>query len=124
MLKNNKCEIIVPSKDILVNKKQPASPQALQKFVLENIKDCDDSAVLSMDMLLYGGLIPSRLHYLSEKELIDHLSLLDQIKEINNNIKIYAFQCIMRCPQYNSSEEDPDYYKDYGYALFKKIFGG
>lgn len=121
MLKNKKCDILVPPKTILGNKKNPADISALQNFVLENIQDCD-AAVLSMDMLLYGGLLPSRLHHYSEEELKNHLSLLDKIKDINNKIKIYAFQCIMRCPQYNSSEEEPDYYEDYGYALFRKKY--
>lgn len=121
MLKNEKCDIIVPPKEILGNKKQPASISQLQEFVLNHIKECD-AAVLSMDMLLYGGLIPSRLHHLSQENLISHLSLLDQLKEIKKDIKIYAFQCIMRCPQYDSSEEEPDYYEDYGYALFRKKY--
>ena len=30
---------------------------------------------------------------------------------------IYAFQCIMRCPAYSSSEEEPDYYGRYGQEI-------
>ena len=33
---------------------------------------------------------------------------------MNPDIKIYAFQVIMRCPDYSSSDEEPDYYEDYG----------
>lgn len=73
-------------------------------------------------MLLYGGLLSSRLHHLTEDILEEHLDVLQELKTLNPHIKIYAFQCIMRCPQYNSSEEEPDYYEDYGYALFKKKY--
>ena len=73
-------------------------------------------------MLLYGGLIPSRLHHLSEKEVNERLDIVHQIKNINPHIKIYAFHCIMRAPSYNSSEEEPDYYEDFGYALFRRKY--
>ena len=73
-------------------------------------------------MLLYGGLLSSRLHHLTEDILEEHLDVLQELKTLNPHLKIYAFQCIMRCPQYNSSEEEPDYYEDYGYALFKKKY--
>ena len=70
-------------------------------------------------MLLYGGIVPSRLHNFTIEELLKRLNLIRKIKEINPNIHIYAFSLIMRCPQYNSSDEEPDYYEFCGYDIFK-----
>lgn len=73
-------------------------------------------------MLVYGGLIPSRLHHLEKNEAIRRLKVIKRIKESNPKIKIYAFNCIMRAPSYDSSEEEPDYYQNYGYALFRRKY--
>lgn len=120
-LENETVQIITPPNKLLGKKRKPAPIKPLQDFILKNIQDCD-SAVLSMDMLLYGGLIPSRLHHESKEELQQRLAIIENIKQANTNIKIYAFQCIMRCPQYNSSEEEPDYYEEYGYSIFRKKY--
>jgi hypothetical protein len=107
--------ICIPPIELLGHKKSPADTKKLSEFLISHVKDCDN-LVLSIDMLLYGGLIPSRLHHLSEKEVNERLDIVHQIKNINPHIKIYAFHCIMRAPSYNSSEEEPDYYEDFGYA--------
>lgn len=114
-------KLISPDKYILGDKKTPGQVSKLWDFVFENAKECS-YAVLSIDMLIYGGLIPSRLHHLTKDEAEGYIKNLRRIKEINPNIKVYAFNCIMRSPQYNSSEEEPDYYADYGYNLFRSKY--
>lgn len=114
-------KIISPDKSLLGDKKTPGQVSKLWDFIFKNAKKCS-YAVLSIDMLIYGGLIPSRLHYLVEDEAEGYIKNLKRIKEINPEIKIYAFNCIMRAPQYNSSEEEPDYYDKYGYNLFRSKY--
>ncbi|MEF2609893.1 MAG: DUF4127 family protein [Faecalicoccus sp.] len=111
-------QLLVPDKNTLSQKKQPAKMEELWDFVEENIQYCE-YAVLSLDMLLYGGLLPSRMHYYS-KEVVN--TRLERIKNLSKSCKIFAFQCIMRCPQYNSSEEEPDYYEEYGEQIFKRAY--
>ncbi len=94
-------------------KKTAANYEDIKQFLLSESKDAH-GVVLSIDMLLYGGLVPGRIHNLSIQTLNEHLALIEKIKQNNNDIKIYAFQCIMRCPTYNSDDEEPDYYKFYG----------
>lgn len=96
--------------DELGDKKSPANPEKIANFLIKNCINAD-GLVISMDTLLYGGLIPSRLHFLSKEEVEKRLAILKTIKEQNPSIKIYAFQCIMRCPKYSSSDEEPDYYE-------------
>ena len=118
---NHSVHLTMPPLDILPKKKIPASFNKIRQYLLKEAVT-QDALVISLDMLLYGGLLSSRLHHLTEDILEEHLDVLQELKTLNPHLKIYAFQCIMRCPQYNSSEEEPDYYEDYGYALFKKKY--
>ncbi len=110
-------EVIAPDMSLLGTKKTPASFETVSNFLLEHAESAD-SYVISMDMLLYGGIIPSRLHHFSEDELSKRLAVLDKIKAINPRAKIYAFALIMRCPSYSSADEEPDYYEYCGREIF------
>lgn len=113
---DNVC-IKLPSKDYLGFKKRPAKLTEVDNFIFENIKDAD-ALIISLDMLIYGGLLPSRMHNNSFKELENRLEILKKIKKINKGCKIYASNLITRTPKYNSSEEEPDYYKVSGKDIF------
>ncbi|ABX43915.1 DUF4127 family protein [Lachnoclostridium phytofermentans] len=103
-------DFIIDRIEPLGDKKIPADVSEVSRMLKEKCKDAD-IAVLAMDTLLYGGLIPSRLHHFTKEEVMERLNLLREIKSQNNNLKIYAFQCIMRCPKYSSNDEEPDYYE-------------
>lgn len=100
----------------LGDKKTPADYGALETFLLEACKDAD-GLVLSVDMLVYGGLIPSRLHRLDSQETGRRLELLRTLRRNNPAMRLFAFHCIMRCPTYSSDEEEPDYYQEWGKEL-------
>ena len=51
----------------LGQKKTPASYEFIRDFLLANIEKAD-AAVISIDTLLYGGLIPSRFKRTARKE--------------------------------------------------------
>lgn len=118
---NHNIELKRPVKELLGHKKEPANSYRLSEYILKETVNCDN-LIISIDMLLYGGLIPSRLHHLSYDEVQQRLALIRALKMKNPHLKIYAFHCIMRAPHYNSSEEEPDYYEDYGYALFRRKY--
>lgn len=116
LYRNSGLEIVRP--DVLGDKKNPADLDKLENFL---IKECSDAdyAVIALDTLLYGGLIPSRLHYCEEDGVTRRLGLLKKIKSENPKLRIFAFQCIMRCPKYSSSDEEPDYYETCGAQIHK-----
>lgn len=116
-------EVITPSTEILGKKKVPASLEKIDQFLLGETKNAK-GLVISMDMLLYGGLVPSRLHHITKNDLIKRFDVLKTIKKNNPSIIIYAFDLIMRCPQYSSSDEEPDYYEICGLDIFRKGFIG
>lgn len=114
-------QLCIPPKSFLGDKKKPANTHMISKFLKLHASECDNM-ILSMDMILYGGLIPSRIHHCTKEEVIERLEVIRDIKRTYPNIKIYAFHCIMRAPNYNSSEEEPDYYEQYGYDLFRRKY--
>lgn len=117
MRDNPEYRLIMPERERLGKMKTPADPDYIKSFLLSHATEAQ-IAVISVDMLLYGGLLYGRLHHFSAEELCERLSVLRALKERNPALKIYAFQLIMRCPQYSSSEEEPDYYEDCGREIF------
>ena len=118
---NDDISITVPDMSIMGDKKTPADHDKIVEFLLNETKDAY-GLVLSIDTLLYGGIVPSRLHYFSVNELKERLNVVRKIKENNPNLIIYAFNLIMRCPQYSSADEEPDYYGYCGLEIFKYGF--
>lgn len=116
LYKNTDVQIVKPAQ--LGQKKTPADVDSLADFLVKESKDAE-YAVIAMDTLLYGGLIPSRLHNRTKEDVMERLELLRQIKEANPSLKIYAFQCIMRCPRYSSNDEEPDYYGEFGTEIHR-----
>ncbi|MDD3107154.1 MAG: DUF4127 family protein, partial [Bacilli bacterium] len=114
---SDEVHIVVPDANIMGEKKQPAKHEALETFLLQETKTAD-GLVVSLDTLVYGGIVPSRLHFLDSNILKERLLFLKQIKENNPDLPIFAFLLIMRCPQHNSSDEEPDYYKHSGRNIF------
>lgn len=119
IFENENINIIKPSLDILGNKKRPGDIKKISKFLIDETKDAD-GLVISIDTLLYGGIVPSRLHHHSKEELLKRLSIIKTLKENNPKLKIYAFHLIMRSPQNSSNDEEPDYYAKYGKEIFLK----
>ena len=104
-------DIVLPKK--LGDKKVPADLNEIDKFLTSECKDAT-GLIISLDTLLYGGLVPSRIHNENEEKLKERLDILREIRKDNPRLIIYAFNIIMRCPNYSSSDEEPDYYENYG----------
>ncbi|QUL52097.1 DUF4127 family protein [Paenibacillus tritici] len=110
-----------PPGELMGLKKRPGDVEQLWSW-FEAACAGADGAVVALDTLLYGGIIPSRLHGLEPAELTGRLERLRGIKQRHPQLKLYAFQLIMRCPQYSLSDEEPDYYADWGREIFRKGF--
>lgn len=118
---NSQMHLITPPKTLLGNKKTPADLEQLWDFLCQNMPQCN-AAVLSAEMLLFGGLLPSRVHHLTVPQLEQRLEQLKRLKHRFPYTKLYVFQLIMRTPRYNSSDEEPDYYEYYGERLFRRAY--
>lgn len=113
---HNDIDITIPK--ALGNKKSPANFDDIKEYLIKECEDAD-GLVMSIDMLLYGGLVPSRIHNEKKEVLKERADLIHKIREKRKDLTIYAFQVVMRCPSYSSSDEEPDYYETWGSDIHK-----
>ncbi|MDF2715718.1 MAG: hypothetical protein K0R28_2643 [Paenibacillus sp.] len=110
-------ELQVPEMGLLGRKKTPADTDAVRDWLVGAASEAD-ALIVSIDMLVHGGIVPSRLHHTSEASCKERLGVLARLKQSNPRLRIYAFNLITRVPAYSSSEEEPDYYADFGNELY------
>jgi len=109
--------LVMPSKEILSGTGDEDRVEKLWAWVFENAKGTD-SFIVSLDTVLYGGLVSSRTHQFTAEVLQNRLNKIKKLKE-HNSVPVYAFISIMRTPTTNSSVEKPEYYGMYGADIFK-----
>lgn len=109
--------LVVPEMNLLGHKKKAADTDAVARWLVDAAKGAD-FLIVSIDMLVHGGIVPSRLHHTKQDTCEERLRGLARIKQCNPTLRIYAFNLITRVPAYSSAEEEPDYYADYGQSLF------
>lgn len=102
--------------------KKTAELDKIKTWYLDQLSQFTITATITAwDLLLYGGLIPSRLHNNSKVEIQKNLD--EWLKHLKKaNCPIYGFSSIMRIPNYNNAEEEPDYWADYGQQLYEASF--
>lgn len=117
----NDVQLIFPPREILGNKKEAADVDRLWEFVFANASKVE-GIVLSVETLVYGGLLPSRLHHLSNNDREKRMAMFRQLRALSKVTPIYASCLIMRTPKFNTSDEEPDYYELYGRKLFRRAY--
>jgi hypothetical protein len=110
-------QVITPDKTMLPQKKQLPDIKALMDWTA-NTTDRTEAAIISADMLLYGGLIASRTSADTLADVQERLKVLEEIRVKNPRMPIFISTTVMRMPQYSSSDEEPDYYALYGREIF------
>lgn len=111
-------ELVIPPKSLMGTFKKAAPVEELWKWTLEQVKGASH-VVLSMDLILYGGIVPSRLHHLSPETIKTRIDRIRELKKLQPDVQIYSFQLITRAPARDGRGEEPDYYEDYGYRIFR-----
>ena len=80
-----------PPEELLGNRENPyAKPEELSKWVIENAKKAD-AAVISSDSMVYGSLVASRKHNLSEDVV---LSRVHNFEKNTSSKSKYEIICI------------------------------
>jgi len=119
LVRDSGYELVLPPREILGLKKRPGNTDAIWSWFTENIKTCDD-AVISIDTLLFSGIVPSRLHNESADSLMKMLTSMKEVLAAHPELNVYAFSLIMRNPTYSSSDEEPDYYGTWGSEIHRR----
>ena len=115
---NEKYTLVRPELSDLGDCKVPAKFEKVRDFLLRECKSAD-YLIIAIDMLLYGGIVPSRLHKMEREELVKRLAVLSEIKAENPALRVYAFSLVMRCPCYSDNSEEPEYYGVVGQEIFE-----
>lgn len=115
-LKKAKINVVAPPKEFVSDSKKDADVDKIFTW-LERELPTSDAIVLSTDTLLYGGLVGSRTHHLSEKVLNSRMERL--LKLASKGVRVYAYSTIMRTPRASGGRTEPPYYAEYGSKIFR-----
>lgn len=113
-------EINVPPLEIMDNFKEPSDNSKIKDWVKQQASLCD-TFVLSIEQFIYGGLIASRSMNISERECIERLELIRNLKKNYPNIEIHAFNVIMRTSISTLSAESKVWWhkiNEYSHAIY------
>ncbi len=91
-------ELITPPAILLGRYRTPGRPEELADWLTAQVDEphAADCLILSLDMLVYGGLVASRSSQLSLEETAVRLEVLAQLKKQAPGIPIYASSVILR----------------------------
>ena len=92
MMPKSQYDLIMPPKSIMGNKKIPGNINEISKWILDNAKNAS-AMIISLDTLVYGGILPSRLHYDKEEDLINRVNVFKKLKEIIYFCRLFLFFC-------------------------------
>lgn len=89
-------EVTLPPESILGRYTTPANPSAISGWLLRQSYGDVIAAVISADMLAYGGLIESRLPNIPSETAIDNLNTLRSLRAAKPDLPIYVYSALMR----------------------------
>src|SRR5690625_441501 len=89
---------------------------------LEQVMPKVDGIIVSVDMLLYGGLVPSRINDEALEVIEGRLAKFIELKEVHPQVKIMAFSSTMRLSNSYVDEEEKEYWSSYGKEIWKYSF--
>jgi hypothetical protein len=117
------CTLLMPEVHALGHFRQPANRDALAQWLRQHAAQAD-ALVLSLDMLVYGGLVPSRFCDDTLPQRLQRLQLLQDIKAQAPHKPVFAFAATLRISNNNVADEEKPYWAAYGTLLWAWSFHG
>lgn len=108
-------ELGMPAPNLLGQLKAPANFKSLSRWVKNHLFE-NDPLIVALDTIAYGGLIPSRVN---EEPLEVLEKRIDAFFQQVKADACYGFSSILRIPNYDFAEEEPDYWNQYGSKLYR-----
>lgn len=87
--------IIVPPENLLGTREQHGDPDGLWNWLRENAPGAK-AAVVSTDALLYGSLVGSRNHELTQAQITERLNRFQKLHQDFPRLPVYGFGTILR----------------------------
>ncbi|RZT21517.1 DUF4127 family protein [Fictibacillus sp. BK138] len=110
-------DVVVPPKEILGFLKIPGDIDAVREWLVSVAGEVD-GFVISIDMLCYGGLVPSRISPDSYEILNNRLNSIKELKKKYPEKPIMAFSATMRISNNYVNEEEKPYWSEYGMEIY------
>lgn len=110
-------KVMTPDKDVLGFLKEEADTNAILTWI-EKIAPEVDGMVISMDMVLYGGLVPSRINTDPIQVIEDRLSRLVNLKALYPDLTLMIFSSTMRLSNSYENSEEKMYWTQYGKEIW------
>lgn len=110
--------LVQPPADLLCNQRQPARSAAITAWLLGQAPTLD-VLIVSVALLGFGGLVPSRITDEPSAAILARLDTLRTIKAAHPNLTIYGFDLVTRISRSANSREEPPYWTDYGPRLYR-----
>lgn len=111
-------EVMLPPPESLSKFRTPADCKAIAQWLEDNVDDFD-ALIVSIEMLAYGGLIPSRFTDELAVTLLGRLEVLREIKNSHPHLLLFGFNVITRISKNPESVEEPDYWDVVGAQLYR-----
>jgi hypothetical protein len=103
--------VVIPPSRLLPRLRTPGNRKGLADWLVQQAPDAD-SAVITLETLGLGGLLPSRL---GTESLSEVLSAWDVLRDLD--LPIHASTVVLRTPDSDDAFEEPGYYAQHGRAL-------
>jgi len=114
-------ELQVPDAAALGHFRRSADRDGLAQW-LRDEAGAADAWVLSLDMLVYGGLVPSRFIEDPLPSLLARLALLCELRAAHPGRLLYAFAATMRISNNDVADEEKTCWAQYGRLLWRWSF--
>ena len=107
---------VLPPAGMLPDFRVGGDTSELGQWLQEQAASCV-ALVVSLDTLVYGGLIAARTSLDFVEECVSRLQVLRTIHERYPELPIFAVSLVTRASDSNDSVEEPEYWTTYGRAL-------
>ncbi|WP_337002146.1 MULTISPECIES: DUF4127 family protein [unclassified Microbacterium] len=105
----------VPPVEVLPSYRAAGDTGALGSWLLDRAADpATVHVVVSVDMLLYGGLIASRTSADTTREVLERLDVLREVRRRRPELPISAVSLVTRASNSYSAAEEPEYWTAHG----------
>lgn len=111
-------DVKVPPRNIIASAQTSGDTEKMFEWLEKNMPE-SIAVVASSDALIYGGLVGSRTHHIPLDILKERAQRIIDLKKKYGRKMIYVFTTIMRSPKMSSAPVEPDYYEQWGSAIFR-----
>jgi len=111
-------EVLLPPREWLGNPWRSSRHAELADWLLRVAPEAD-AAVVAIDTLAYGGLIPSRTSPEPAEAALARLEILRRLNATHPGKPILASSVVMRICRSDTSEEEKPYWATYGSRMFR-----